>query len=203
MTPDHSNVSVRTLRRGSIAASRVSGTPTTYTLFPTVNGRAYSASINGTGLGADADYLSVGRSTYYFETFLAFDTSTVLGTITSATLSLYGSYDSSPTDFTVEARAYDFGATITTADYLPGTSLAALTLLASRSTAGFTTSGYNAFTSEAAFLSNINQAGTTRLIINSSLHRLGDTTDNRIVEFFTIAEAGTTKDPKLVIESLV
>lgn len=208
-------MSVRSLRRGSIAASRgPAGTPTTYTIFSDpahVDGYISAAPSTADGGASAGNVVQTGdifvgqQVGAAYEGFLAFNTSSVVGTITAVTLSLWGVNDSSTTDFTVEARIYNWGTTLTEADWRSPASLAALTLVASRSTAsGWSTSGYNAFTSDPAFLTNINQAGTTRLIICSSRHRAGNTpSGNEFVGFRSVEQAGTTNDPKLVIDALV
>lgn len=138
-----------------------------------------------------------------FEGFIRFDTSSVVGTITAVTLSLYGSTDQSTQDFTIEARAKAWTPPITTSEYVAPGSQGALTRLATRSTVGFTTSGYNVFTSDAAFLTNINQSGFTGIALFSDRHRTGQTPSTfENVFFFSQSETGTTKDPKLVIEAL-
>ena len=182
--------------------------PTTYTLYPSDDGAVYAGTLAADGAGASAvtsgsNYI-VGESNdgggTGYEGFLAFDTSAVVGTITSATLSLWSTNDASLTDFTFEARLYDWGASITTADWRAKTSLGALTLVASRSTVGWSTSAYNVLTSEAAFLSGINQSGTTRLILNSSTFRIG-TFANTLVFIASVRDSDPAHRPKLVIEA--
>jgi hypothetical protein len=205
-------------RRGGLYVPEAAGgggsTPETYTLYPSVDGVVYSNNASyataraGGSLGAGAGGTTVGQATfppyYIFECFYSFDTSAVVGTVQSATFQLYGNANSSATDFIMEARLKDFGATVTTVDWVGGDSLAALPLLATFDTAGWSLAGYNEFTSEAAFISNINQSGFTRILVASSRHRTGDApTGDEMVDPFPASEAGTTKDPKLVIEALV
>jgi hypothetical protein len=168
---------------------------------------SYATARTGGSLGAGVGGTTIGQATfppyYIFECLYSFDTSAVVGTVQSATLHLYGNVDSSATDFIAEARLRDFGATVTTADWVGGDSLAALPLLATFNTAaGWSTAGYNQFTSESAFISNINQSGFTRILVHSSRHRIGNApTGNEYVDPFPLSETGTSKDPKLVIEA--
>lgn len=152
---------------------------------------------------------NVGQVAGYacYEAFLSFDTSAIPDgdIITAVTLSLdgTGAIDGSDTDFTINARVYDWGASLTTADWIAGASLSGNTLVASRSTSGWNASGYNAFTSEAAFLTAINKTGVTYLVLSSSRHEAGTTpTGNEYVGVATADTTGTTHDPKLVVTHL-
>lgn len=149
---------------------------------------------------------NVGQVAGYscYEAFLSFDTSAIPDgdIITAVTLSLdgTGATDGSDTDFTINARVYDWGASLTTADWIAGASLSGNTLVASRSTSGWSAAGYNAFASEAAFLTAINKTGVTYLVISSSRHEAGATpSGNEYVGFATANNSGTANDPKLVV----
>lgn len=206
-------------RRGAIAASRVAGTLTTYTLYATTacgeidsSNATYATARAGSGLSVwvpgAGQGLAVGQvagaTKTCVEGFLDFDTSGVAGTVQSVTLSLYGNQDFSTTDFTIEARLHDWGGTLETTDWVAGADLSSKTLLASYATASGWAGGYRSFTSEAAFVANINQAGHTRFLVDSSRHVAGNSpTTDEYVNFYTSAQAGTTQDPKLVIVSLV
>lgn len=189
----------------------------TYTLYAsTADGYVRSANTTyataraGSGLTVDTTSTSnswgVGQrlnaGTYQLtESFFSFDTSSVLGTVTSVTLSLFLETDSSTTDFTVEARLYDWGTGLTTADWVPGANLAALPLLGSVSTAGLAPPAYFAFAENGTtFRTSINQAGETRIVVVSS--RLTTGTAPTGVEAIEVSYAdttGTAQDPKLVI----
>lgn len=206
-------MSVRALRRGSLAAARRSAV--TYTIYPSVDGRVMSStnSYANARSGAPSDLSATSTATevdvgqqffsgtyYLYEAFFSFDTSVVQGTIQSVTLSMYGQTDASNTDFTVEARLRDFGPTVGIDDWVPGADLDGLPLLASLTTVGFTTSAYMDFVSEAAFAANINQAGFTRMVLASSRLRAGSAPgSNEFVRFYETSQTGTDKDPKLVI----
>jgi hypothetical protein len=124
-------------------------------------------------------------------------------TINSVTASVYG-YSSSSTAFTIRMRAKAWGPTLTAADWVGTGSFSGYTLLASRAaTTGWTNSGYNEFTSEADFKSNVNKTGTTEVMMSSSLHEAGtDPSVNGAVQrvaFWIGADPGTSRDPKLVV----
>lgn len=196
-------MSVRALRRGSIAASRPGGTPTTYTIFgDAADGYVDASSAAGDGSGgtvtSTTPLFAGGSGSTRYEAFLAFDTSVIPdgATIMAATLSLWGTHiNLGGGAFTIDARAYDWGATLETADWRSLATMATLPLLASRSTTGWSTSGYNAFTSQEAFLTAINKSGFTRLIVGAAT--------SSYVGFSGGDQAGTSQDPKLVIEALV
>lgn len=135
------------------------------------------------------------------ESFVGFDTSGLTGTVTAATLSLWCS--STGSLFTAEARVFDWGATLDTGDWVPGDSLAALTLVATLPQA-FTAGAYNDFT-EVALAANINQAGFTRLLINSDRQRLGNAPSgtDESAGFTEAGNAGTVNDPKLTVTTVV
>ena len=205
-------MSVRGLRRGTMAGRGSAGTPTTYTIFGDVSDGYLDGPAGAADGAGGSAYTNIdaycgqngGASGTAYQAFLAFDTSSIsdTATITAVTLSLWGVTDSSTTDFTIEVRSHDWGASLLTGDWLSRATIATKTLVASRSTAGFSTSGYNIFTSEAAFLAAINKTGFTRLVVNSSIWRAAGAGSD-LVGFKTSDAAGTTNDPKLVIEALV
>lgn len=179
------------------------------------SGTDYTAARNGTGtlsIGWSTTQLFVGQQAFssffrrVFESFLNFDVSGMTEDADSATLSLWLVNDSTGSaDFTVQARARDWGDTLETSDFVPGDDLSGLTLLASIDTTSIGSTGaYKALTSEAALVTAINTAragdGILRLILCSSR-----TTDNvpaavseRVI-FSSADEADTTQDPKLEI----
>ncbi len=176
---------------------RITSTNTTY--LTARSGSALSANANAKiKIGQhfpDPDYNC-------WEGFVQFDTSalTAAAIVTAVTFSLYGSSDNSTQDFTLQVRDSNWGAGLTTGDWVAGASLGAITLLASFATSGWSIAGYNAFTSEAAFPAAINTTGQTIFLINSSRHENGDTPVGvEWVDAFQAEEADTTKDPKLVV----
>jgi hypothetical protein len=191
------------------------GTPVTYTIFgdpadaalTSQHGTYATARTGGTvTAGNVADQgADVGQNTGFtiWQHTIGFDTSAVVGTITSATLHLYGTAKGGA-GFTIEARLHDWGASVTAADWVSGADLASKTLLASIAEAAYSASGYNALTSDAAFIANINQSGFTRMIVCSSKQRLGiQPSGLEYASFATANVDGTGQDPKLVIEALV
>lgn len=171
----------------------------------------YSVARNGTGnlidgSGSTGGYVGQSKSGSFssvFESFISFDTSSIPtgATINSATLSLYGIGDFSTTDFTLEARVHDWGATMTTADFVAGGSLSGKTRVATLSSSGFTVSGYNTMTEDGTNLrSNINKGGITRFVICSNRTVSNTTpTGNEFVTISLGATTGNSQDPKLVI----
>jgi hypothetical protein len=163
----------------------------------------YSSARSGTGQTLDSA-LNVGQlyiATFYycFESFIGFTTSSVLGTVSSATLSAYLFQDNSTTDFTVYARLRDFGSgAVTTGDWVAGASLSALTQLASKGTSGIgSTNAYKTFTSS-NLASNINTSGDTRIILTSSRHEGNNTPTGNEYVSFTLA-TGSANAPYLSI----
>jgi len=179
----------------------------------------YSSVDDGTVWSYDATYataregasqtagpsISVGQDNQFliYEGFLDLDTS-VVGTddVSAATLSLWLISDFSTTDFTVQARLYDWGAgAVASGDWVAGSALAGYTLLATRASSGIGATGaYKEFTSEAAFPANINKTGETRLILHSDRHSgANQPTNDEYMTFQDADYAGTTRDPKLVV----
>ena len=151
------------------------------------------------------NYLGSEFGYYLYESFLSFDTSTIPDSaiISAVTLSLHGGgyVDQSTTDFTIEARTYDWGASLTTADWVAGADLSSNTLLASRSTSGWSTSAYNDLTENGSnFVSAINKTGITRIILCSSRTKDGTTpTGAEYVNLGASEKSGTSNDPKLSV----
>lgn len=144
-----------------------------------------------------------------YESFIAFDTSGIPDTdvISAVSLDLWLVTDNSTFDFTVRAREYDWGASVTTADFVAGPNLAITgNHLGDLASSGIGAAGaYKTFTTSAAIVTNwINAAnmktGTVRLILYSINQSNGDapTGDERLI-FSSADVAGTTQDPKLTV----
>ena len=117
-------------------------------------------------------------------------------TITAVDLSLYLSSDYSTTDFTIRLRAQNWGSTLTTGDW---TTSFSSTLLATKATSGIG-AGYNAFTSESAFTSNVTKGGTDYWMMSSSLQEANTAPSGaEYVVWAASDNSGTAADPKLVI----
>lgn len=166
------------------------------------SGSSFTLNAGEVSFGIQVGQYFDGATYQLFETFFSFDTSS-LGTgaiISAATFSLYGASDDTTTDFTMEARLRDWGATLETSDWVAGASLSGLTSLATFATSGFSIAGYNDFT-DVALPANVNKTGSTRMIVVSSLLTAGTTptTTGERLRVWTADQAGTTTDPKLVV----
>lgn len=184
---------------GDIADADVYGNNTIYS--SAAAGSPSNAGFSGpTELGVGQLFSS---PTYYsIESFIGFDTSvlTSAALFPSATLSLATATANSVSG-NFNARFYDWGTTVTSVDFVAGSSLSGLTLLASYPAASLQgVNNYNNFTSQGAFAGAINKVGFTRMVISSSLHEAGTPpTGTEYVGFRSADTAGTTLDPKLVI----
>jgi hypothetical protein len=170
----------------------------------------YATAAAGSGLFTDTTTVAgdaVGQAfftpTYYvMEFFLSFDTS-ALGsgaTVTAADIAIYGSADSSTTDFTIRAAALAWG-TLTTADWQNTTALAALTILATWNTAtSFSTAAYTTLTDSGGMAASVNKTGNSQYVLWSSRHQASTTpTGAEYVQIHQSDETGTTNDPKITI----
>jgi hypothetical protein len=140
----------------------------------------YTTARSGSNLSGPGSGITVGQiwnSGPLFainEAFVEFDLSS-LPPLAVDGVELRGQVTSSlvNTAFTIEARARDFGPSLTTADWVAGASLSGLTLLASVAAPGST--GPITFTNEAALMTAINTAragdGILRMILHSSRTR--------------------------------
>lgn len=138
--------------------------------------------------------------------FAEFDTSSIpsSATINSVTLSVWNFFNETTTDFTLEARIHDYGSSLTTADWLNGSTLAGKTLVASVSTSSLPSddTAYLALT-DVAFTTNINKGGATRIVLCSSRQTAsggtGTTPTNGVAEDFYLYVSNLTKGIKLVV----
>lgn len=168
----------------------------------------YSNARAGTGFFFSADdtaeFMQLGQepaNPLCHEGFLDFDTSAIPdeATIDSVVLHLFGHTDNSTQDFTLEVRLHDWGAALTTSDWVAGDDLGSKTLLATLASSGFAVEAYNAFT-DVAFPANIDTTGTTRVLICSDRHRIGNApASGEAVIVYSADEADSSKHPKLVI----
>jgi hypothetical protein len=138
-------------------------------------------------LGGDDDYFELA------EGFIDFDSSFIgaSGSVTSCTIQLDMIYDDSATDYTIEARAVDYGTTLETSDWINGGSISG-TIVGSLATSGIGSPGLKTFTITA---STVNKTGRTRLVLASSRLRLGNQpTGAETVVFANNANATVTID---------
>jgi hypothetical protein len=185
---------------------------TTVVYSGTADGYAYGqsatyATARSTAYAADSasDYGYVGQFPGFvcIETFLGFDTSGVgTDTVSAVVLRLTSAVNASDTDFTIEARVHDWGASLTTGDYVAGADLSAKTLLAHYATSG----GWTAETAydfvDDAFPANVNKTGTTNILLDSDRHAAGtEPTGDEYIQPYTadVDGTGTTRDPKLTV----
>lgn len=132
------------------------------------------------------------------ESFLAFDLTGISETILSATLRLFGQNDGVDDPYVLEARVHDWGATVTSGDWIPGASLAAKTLIASIDTAGWNNAGWNALTSEAGFVAALTPGSVFRLVLVGA-----DTTNNVAPtdrEIVAYRQGDHADGPELILE---
>lgn len=161
---------------------------------------SYSAAANGSGsLSSDGGgSLSlvtgqefIGGEYRCYESFLQFDTSLIADGDCSLTLAM--DTDVTDTDFNFEVRSFDFGASITTADWRTPAQIAALTLAGSGSTAGWTSGTKN-------FVVSFSPNATTKYLCVSDRQRSGTAPSGEEVLLYKSSDvSGTTDDPKLTI----
>lgn len=143
----------------------------------------------------------LGDSYHVYEAFLQYDTSALpdASVISSVKEELYLALDQSYTDYTEEVRAYDWGDTLTTDDWVAGANLGNYTLLSSKTVSP--SAGYNEFPTSANFIAAISKTGDTRLFHSSNRQRAGNTPiGGESVNWYSADQSGTTQDPKLTIE---
>lgn len=140
------------------------------------------------------------------EGFFDFDTSSIgaAGTINSYTFTLYGTgtAENNADTLTIECRVFDWGGTLTTADWVTGANWSSNTLFANLALGSWvqTNNTANNFTSQGAGAS-ISLTGTTSLVVG--LSRLSSATAptgiNDFVTYFS-EQTGTTSDPLLTVD---
>lgn len=136
-----------------------------------------------------------GNAYYVGQGFIAFDTTGI--TPSTATLSLNLSADTSTTDFVTRVYLFDWGTTLTTADFQANATAASNTLVAHIDSNGIGATGaYKSFTDD-ALAANINAAGFTRLLMVSlnQINNVAPTTD----EHLSWSSADSTTPPKLTM----
>jgi len=132
---------------------------------------------------------------------LEFDTSAIGGTISSATLQLYVDYQSAVVGFTLEAYAFDYGTSITNADWINPTTRNASNILASKASSTITSSTTQTLTSNGTnLITAINQSGKTRILLISSRARLASNPTEGTTEFIDITFNST--NTRLLVTSI-
>ncbi|GIH22996.1 hypothetical protein Aph01nite_13060 [Acrocarpospora phusangensis] len=169
----------------------------------------YNTARSGSNLNADTSnfVMAVGQDVGFsvYQSYVGFDTSAIpdADTVSAAVLSLWLDNDESATDFTVEARQFNWSSGgLTTADWIAGASLSGNTLLASIATSGIGASGaYKNFTSEAALLTATGmKTGTVYMNLSSSRTRTGTAPSGGNPEYVLWAAAdASSAEPTLTI----
>lgn len=118
--------------------------------------------------------LESGGTYYCYECMLAFDLTSIPSgaTITSATFSGYPNDVATTNAYTIRLRAYDWGPTLATSDFVAGASLSSYTLLADLATTSWTAGAYRAF-NDVALAANLVPGAVNYFVISSSLHEAG------------------------------
>lgn len=161
-------------------------------------------SLYADGTSAPGIWCFSGGNYIVYQGFLEFDTSAVLATdtVNSATLSVVPTLSGANADGVVyQARLFDFGASVTTADYRTPTQFAALPLLAHQSHASLTDSVRSDFVSD-ALASNIVKGGTTRLMLCTALFASAGTPTDATLAFFVgdLSDASTSVRARLRLQ---
>lgn len=113
-----------------------------------------------------------------YESFITLPTSDIPSEaeIVSATFKAFSNGDDSTTDFIIEIRKADYGASLTTADWIDGADLGNNVLLATHDTSsGWTPLIQYSFSSESDIADNINLGTDTQVVIVSDRTRAGTT----------------------------
>lgn len=151
------------------------------------------------GDSGDPDYIPWESDTIG-EAFISFDTSSIGAgsTVSAAVLTLTSAGGN--TNFTLQARLHDWGATLTTADWLYGASLSGTTLLAHRAMSGGWTIGTAYDLTDDALAANVSKTGSTRIIlVSANTVSATRATAGEMAGCYLADQAGTTSDPKLVV----
>lgn len=137
-----------------------------------------------------------------YEGFVSFDTSALVrdSPVSAASLAIFVDGVASAS-FTVEARVFDWGGTVTTADWVPGASLSGMTLLATAASAAMSAGSYATFV-DVALPANVVAGGITSMVLASDNLRTATPPSVGVAEFVNLTEAdavGTTVDPKVTV----
>ena len=145
-------------------------------------------------------YCYAGPKYYCAESFFSFDTSELgaKAVVSSVVLKLYVGSEAAAATWVAEARLFDFGDTLTTADWVPCANLGNYTLLGTQEITS-SPSNWKTFTSEAAFINNINKTGKTRIIVASNRSRLGNAPTVGTYEYVAGETQNSLHKPTLII----
>ena len=176
------------------------------TVWGDTNDYAY-ARANGQDIWNGVDSTIVGQwfvspGYFVYEGFMNFDTAGLPddANVTAAVFSLWGAGDYSSTNFVLEVFLRDWGDTLEVADYVAGANLGGLPKLATWDTAdGWSASGFNNFTSEAAFPAYISLTGKTRIVVASDHQRLNIAPTQSELVYYWTRESAAQSWPKIVV----
>jgi hypothetical protein len=141
---------------------------------------------------------NVASTHYHYQAFLEFDTSSIVGTITSVELKIYVNSVAADNAFTLQARLFDFSTSLTVADWVPGVDTSGDTLLATLASGSLSAGSYNSFTN-VAFPANINTAGMTRFYVTTDNFVAGTPPGGNNEEFCWWLSATEANPPQLVV----
>jgi hypothetical protein len=170
------------------------------------NDNNYTNARNGSGTISTSTQPRTGQfrltvAYYVYEAFLDFDTSVLSGkSIVSATLEGYLQAVYIDTAFTAQARLRNYGASLTTGDWVAGGSLSALTSLATLASGDATVSAWNEFT-DVALAANLNTTGNTRILICSSRTVSNSSPSASTSEYFVFPTPDGTNSFRLIVET--
>lgn len=182
----------------------ISSSSTTY-LTARSGGGSFSTDTSSTTFNVGETYNGITSTYTLYEGFIEFSTSAAnIVSATSATLDLYLDTRSITNSQTFYVRQRDWGGTVTTADWVSGGSLSALTLAASYPFTTSTAVGAITFTSAAGMPGTINTTGPTRYVVSSGYVESGtSSTQTQYLVFRSGDYSGTTNQPKLTVTGTI
>lgn len=189
-----------------------------YTFYPAADGYLMSRASNWAaaqaGTGTISAYPSQATMTvgklrdgdyYVYQAFLGFDTSAIPdgAVVADAILSVVPAVSDGFT-WTLQARAYDWGGSITGADWRTKADWDALTLLAAYAMSGGWSSGSRKTLAQYGTNLNaaVNLSGSTRLILASSDWTGIAPSGDSATQLHAAAATGTTNDPRLEVTTV-
>lgn len=182
---------------GDAGDGQIQSSDLTYALAREGTGATLTA--NTTNVVNNAGQTAGGGTSFCYECFVAFDT-TGIGGASAGELAIAMFGDQSTTNFILESRLDDWGATLTAADFVAGSGLGALPLLATYDSTVVPSDGAYLVFTDVALAGNINAAGFTRMVLASSRHRLANAPAGpEYLQLVLADQAGTIQDPKLTI----
>ena len=181
---------------------RVSSANATWTTC--LNGSTLAAATTGTAEDVRATW--TGSAYQLRQVFLDFDTSSLgsTSTISNAIFTLYGNTtaESDTDNYDLQVRAYNWGGTLTTADWVdsnPQSNWTALTLMAHFDVGSWSQGSGNANNLTFDSHADVSKTGTTSVVVGLSALGSGTPTGANSLEFRLADQSGTTSDPLLTV----